>query len=439
MKHGIKLQLFALLFVIALVNLCQKQAFAQGFLVNLDNTINDMGIILTEDSAGLGNPLPDCTPIYIYQDANNNGYDCTDLQPQVCPFSVIDSCSPGYVNYNTISMNGEAELGVPGIWITGQAMISTGNQMLPGTNSFYVVVPIPNTNPPKAWVSDSTGIVTAFPTIFNFSRFSYRTLCPNVCRPPLKPILFATSTECDRVTLTWEACNTDIDIFYLFRNNALIHSQAASLPNIYHDIVTFSQDGYFYSIRGRKSCSAAPGDTSLSSFSSYPISPLQGPPIATDLVATEYCDSVKICFTIPSIAAVDSFRLKRICGTDTTTVARRYRPTAPGTYCLADRNAHTTACQYYVVGWSSTCQEGLPSTQVSAQRLAKPPVVTGVNATDNECGVVHITWPDVSNEESYKIQRTPTLVEFTVPANTTSYDDATGTVDFHYAYKVIAA
>lgn len=88
-----------------------------------------------------GQPLPDGTLIKIYWDANGNGPDAIDEQPEI---------GEGYAqfNFNTFTINGEAMLGIPGTFINEAACFHSP-YYFPVPPRYYLVVETPEIR----WVS----------------------------------------------------------------------------------------------------------------------------------------------------------------------------------------------------------------------------------------------------------------------------------------------
>ena len=131
--------------VAAMVLVFACAGFGQGFSVFFYNDSYQMrGSDVTGCDAGA--PIPDGTPIYIYQDADNDGPDADDQlaplceNPPDCPTG-----PPGTHNMNTMAFNGEL-MGVgAGYFYAERNFLSIG--VIPVNNRYYLRVNCENGDP----------------------------------------------------------------------------------------------------------------------------------------------------------------------------------------------------------------------------------------------------------------------------------------------------
>jgi hypothetical protein len=102
----------------------------------------------------------------------------------------------------------------------------------------------------------------------------------------------------------------------------------------------------------------------------------------------------------------------------------------------------TTTYYFRVVAVTATLQSD-PSNVVTITTGNPPPTPSGFTATVASSSQVDLTWFDVFNETSYRLERSTdggvnwsTLV--TLPANTTSHSDTGLTADTQYSYRLFA-
>ncbi|MBU0509000.1 T9SS type A sorting domain-containing protein [bacterium] len=109
----------------------------------------------------------------------------------------------------------------------------------------------------------------------------------------------------------------------------------------------------------------------------------------------------------------------------------------PSQWGWDDHGASVGTHQYKVRAFNS-CGYGPFSATVSGTRLGIPAAPSPVVASDTSCTSVWITWQDVAGETSYQVNRGAVPIGLSLPANTTSFRDTTGTPGTTYQYIVLA-
>jgi subtilisin-like proprotein convertase family protein len=229
----------------------------------------------------------------------------------------------------------------------------------------------------------------------------------------------ATDTSCANIFISWSDIALE-DGFKIFRNGVQIGTTG-------RDTVSFMDTpgiGTFgYTIRGYNN---ACGDGILSAADTGIV--LQMPTFPTDLTAsTWYCDRVVLAWTDAQYET--SYRIYR----DGSPLSP-YLPANTTTY--TDCTAVPGVSHNYGVNANNFC--GSRQTSASGTRLAIPPQVTNVAATDALCNWVHITWTDAGGETGYEVHRNGSIIANPLPANTVFYLDTTAVADVVYAYTVCA-
>jgi hypothetical protein len=91
---------------------------------------------LTDACKG-GKPLPDGTPVYVYNDTNANGPDDADPLAQICSKPPNCESGPGgTVNFNRFAINGDAAMKLPGCFAVDPLFISA--TAMPESPLFYL-------------------------------------------------------------------------------------------------------------------------------------------------------------------------------------------------------------------------------------------------------------------------------------------------------------
>jgi surface antigen/fibronectin type 3 domain-containing protein len=151
------------------------------------------------------------------------------------------------------------------------------------------------------------------------------------------------------------------------------------------------------------------------------------PAAATNLVASDNrCDGVQLTWTDNSTWETE-YRVYRNGGLIST------RP-ANSTSYLDTPSAGTYS--YYVVA-AYPCGASGPSNSDNGTRLATPAQVTGVQASDNNCSYVLVTWSNLTGETGFNVYRNGVL-QGSTGTDVLSYTDNTATAGVTYSYYVVA-
>ncbi|NNE09911.1 MAG: T9SS type A sorting domain-containing protein, partial [Gemmatimonadetes bacterium] len=233
----------------------------------------------------------------------------------------------------------------------------------------------------------------------------------------------ATDDECSGVLVTWSDSSTANPVGYEVERRAVtsgVRDTIAVLTSTYLDTAATPGDNYEYRVRGASSCGLT-GFTPLV-VGSVPADP--EPP--TGVTASEgACDEIVIDWVL-SAAPGTGYVIER-AGVRVDTVGN-------GVTSYTDMSAAGGADLAYRVGTLGTC-DPVYSAPDTGSRLADPPPVTFVSATDNLCDIVRVAWVAVANVSEYIVYRDSDSLA-TVDSLTTQYEDAAAESTQTYSYSV---
>ncbi|MBI5058269.1 T9SS type A sorting domain-containing protein [candidate division KSB1 bacterium] len=215
----------------------------------------------------------------------------------------------------------------------------------------------------------------------------------------------ATDDQCFLVTLTWTDI-ADESGYYVYRDNVIIDTLDA-------DTVTYEVAGdetvLSYYVVGFNPCGASPSTVSDNG------SALSGALPATALAATaDRCDGVLVSWSDGANAT--SYQVYR----DFNTVGD---PVLPGVQQYLDAGA-TAGNHFYSVAAINQCGNGGLADTVEGTRLAVPPAVTNLAASQDDCEHIVLSWDDLTTETDYVVVREGSPID-TIPANSTGFTDTT--------------
>ena len=231
--------------------------------------------------------------------------------------------------------------------------------------------------------------------------------------------LVATDNSCADICLAW-ADPSNEDSIFVFR---VQQPQDTIVCRLGPDATsccdaTATPGSHDYYVTAGNICGPAPASATVTGTRLGP------PPAVTGVSATDN-SSANVTITWTDIADEDGYHVYRdaalivTLGPDVTS----YVDTpAPGTYT------------YCVAAYNDECGDGTQGCD-SGTRLGPPGQVQNVNATDDHCDDIVITWDDLANELGYTISRDGVDIANVGP-NTTTYTDTPppGT----YQYRVMA-
>ncbi len=233
----------------------------------------------------------------------------------------------------------------------------------------------------------------------------------------------ATDDECSGVLVTWSDSSTANPIGYEVERRAVAGGQRdtlAVLTSTYLDTAAVPGESYEYRVRAASACGLT-GFAPLA-VGSVPSDP--DPP--TGVTASEgACDEIVVDWVL-SAAPGDGYVIER-AGVRIDTVGN-------GVTSYRDMGAAGGTALVYRVGTLGTC-DPVYSAPDTGSRLADPPPVTFVSATDNLCDIVRIAWVAVANVSEYIVYRDGDSLA-TVDSLTTQYEDAAAESTQTYAYSV---
>ncbi len=242
---------------------------------------------------------------------------------------------------------------------------------------------------------------------------------------PAQPQNFvATDGQCDGTHLSWTDVATETS-YQVWRANEDGSSPAQIASNSADDVTYDDLTGnvgtvYRYWVVASNAC----GNSAPSNFDNG--SRLDVPGAPAGLSATE-TSCVDICLTWNGVAGATSYQIFRD-GILLATV------TAPN-YCDATAVPGT---QYaYTVRAVNTCGVSNPSNSDIGRRLSVPGQVQNVQASENDCQRVLVTWNALTGVDSFQVRRDGQRAGSTSGA-TTTFSDFNAQVGITYQYTVVA-
>ncbi len=225
--------------------------------------------------------------------------------------------------------------------------------------------------------------------------------------------LGATTTDCAQICLTWTDINNETG-YEILRNGASLATVAADVVT-YCDLTAAPGECFTYTVRGFN----VGGDGPLSAE-------VQGcrrniPTQVTGLTATNTnCDAVVLNWN--DATDEDRYDVHR----DGALLVQNV-----GALTYTDNSAVAGVVYSYTILAVNACGNAPQSVAVNGVRATTPPQVTGVIASNDDCGMIGLSWTDQLSELGYRVYRDGDFLTpiATVPANSPFYLDAniTGT------------
>ncbi|MCB9358135.1 MAG: hypothetical protein H6505_06135, partial [Calditrichaeota bacterium] len=232
--------------------------------------------------------------------------------------------------------------------------------------------------------------------------------------------LTATTTLINEVCLEWNDVDGELN-YVIYRGATLIATIDAGLT-VYCDGDAVPGVTYTYTVAATNVCGEGDASVGAQGMAVFSLGEVTGLEASTT-------DCNQICLTWTDIENETGYEILRE-GQVIATVGQNVT-----SYC--DTEPMPGDCYSYTVRGVNAGGSGPDADDVEGCRRDVPGEVFGVAATSNDCDAVTITWEDVTNEDSYQIWREGTNIA-TVPANSVSYDDATGVPGQIYFYWVVA-
>jgi immune inhibitor A len=285
---------------------------------------------------------------------------------------------------------------------------------------------------PSASASSFTDTTAAAGTTYNYAVSAFNGSCEGVASatvtgsratvPPQVTTLSATTDRCSDIHITWQDVSGETG-YRFSRNGQLIATFPAGTTSYYDTSVTA---GISYSYAIQPFNGSCDGPASAPASGSRLITPNQ----VTGVTATmERCADIQIAWN--DVANAGGFRVFR-----------------NGVLISGNLPAHTTTFSdtsgtpgvnygYTVAAFSGICSAPL-SGAANGMRPATPSQVLNVNATQNHCGDIQITWMESVGAIGYKLYRNGAQIGSDLPTHSVSYSDASATAGVAYDYTVRA-
>lgn len=292
-------------------------------------------------------------------------------------------------------------IGVPGVWTSQSYVVNTGSGLpqfrflfRSGTN---------DRNGFRGWFLDDLSIA-----------------CDGLFEPYG---VTATDDECSGVLLTWSDSSTANPLGYEVERRAVsggARDTVAALTNTYLDTAAVSSENYEYRVRGASPCGLT--EFTLPVLGSVPADPDAPTGVTASAGA---CDEIVVDW-VTSTGPGTGYVIER-AGVRIDTVGN-------GVTSYSDTSSAGGIALAYRVGTLGTCDPAYAAPDTGS-RLADPPPVTFVSATDNLCDIVRVAWVAVANVSGYVVFRDSDSLA-TVDSLTTQYEDAAADSTQTYAYSV---
>ena len=214
----------------------------------------------------------------------------------------------------------------------------------------------------------------------------------------------ASDDLCGEISITWDDIQNE--------NGYIIYRDGSTIDSVGGNVTIFTESisgGCFsYTIAGYNECGNGPLSDSDQGCSNELVTKVNNVNASID-----NCGEVLI--TWDDVDGEDGYRVFRngeqIDG-----------DIDSGETSFVDNPPDCPACYYYSVLGFNACGEGPKSDSTEGCCNAGPDQVQNVNATDDRCGEVEITWDDVDGEEGYRVYRDDIEI-YTAGPDTTIFVD----------------
>lgn len=306
----------------------------------------------------------------------------------------------------------------PSAGATGYIVYRDGNQIgTPAAPPFTHEPPTPNQNNNYTVAARNTNN----PADCQTSAQSAPAVGSDIDEPLAPSNVQATDSTLCFVQVTWTDNSNNELGFIIRRGGVNIDTVAAGLQT-YNDTTAAQGTSYSYTVLAYNAC----GNSTIPTANSG--SRKQVPPQVAGVNATDNLpDRVTVTWT-NTIRETnyrilrDAVQLATVAADDTT---------------YDDMTAVPNVVYLYTVQAYNECGDGAVSVGNTGQVLASLSPPTNVQATDDLCNRVDVTWTDTQNETGYNILRDGNQIG-SVAANATNFSDMTAVPGFVYAYIVQA-
>jgi fibronectin type 3 domain-containing protein len=194
-----------------------------------------------------------------------------------------------------------------------------------------------------------------------------------------------------------------------------------SVGNVLTYQATATAGNHTFAVAGADPCGIGPVSTEVTvRFKAVP------PQVNGVIASADNCSGITISWG--NVAGETGYHVYR----DGTLIAT----IGPDTLTYSDTAATVGTHPYHIAAFNE-CGEGTSSANSNGIRLGPPAIVTNLQASDDLCSEVDLTWNDVANEVRYVILRDNARLD-SVNNDITSYTDLTAVAGTTYQYRVFA-
>jgi len=225
----------------------------------------------------------------------------------------------------------------------------------------------------------------------------------------------------DKVTVEWKAPESGATGYNIYRDSALIKSNASGYA--WDDTTVVPGTHYQYQVSAVNDCGESDKSDEDEGWAGCPA---PDPPTGVTASDGTYCDKVRVQWN--SVTGATGYNIYRD--------GNKLNPVPVTTSLWDDTTANPGTHYQYQVTAINDCGESQKSTSDEGWRKAPPDPPGGVTTTDGDCDLIRICWTAVSGATGYNIYRDGNKIMLYLPGP--PCDDTTAVPGTHYQYQVSA-